>query len=131
MMRSRNKLTLALLIGSALSAGTYATASPTAAQDQAAPDNSAHNKHQGVTADKQSNATSDRETARQIRKSVIADKSLSTYAHNVKIIVLNGQVTLKGPVNSEDEKKKIGDLAGQAAGGSDKVTNDLSVKAAS
>jgi len=35
------------------------------------------------------------------------DKSLSTYAHNVKIIVQNGEVTLKGPVRSEQERQVI------------------------
>ena len=84
-----------------------------------------------MTADNQTNAVADRETARRIRKSVIADKSLSIYAHNVKIIVLNGAVTLKGPVHSENEKKRIGDLATEIVGSPDKVTNDISVKAGS
>ena len=43
----------------------------------------------------------------KIRKAVMDDKSLSTYAHNVKIIAQNGKVTLKGPVRSEDEKKMV------------------------
>ena len=41
---------------------------------------------------------------RKIRRSVAGDKSLSTYGHNVKIISQHGKVTLKGPVNSDDEK---------------------------
>jgi hyperosmotically inducible periplasmic protein len=49
----------------------------------------------------------DRTLTQKIRKSVMADKSLSTYAHNVKIISQDGMVTLKGPVRSDDEKKTI------------------------
>jgi hypothetical protein len=56
------------------------------------------------TADQQKNKTSDRDMSQQIRKAIVKDKSLSTYAHNVKIITQNGQVTLKGPVRSDDEK---------------------------
>jgi hyperosmotically inducible periplasmic protein len=50
------------------------------------------------------------------------DKSLSTYAHNVKIITQNGMVTLKGPVRSEDEKKPV-EVAGE-----NKVTSELDIK---
>jgi osmotically-inducible protein OsmY len=65
---------------------------------------------------------------KKIRQAIIADKSLSTYGHNVKIIVLNGSVTLKGPVHSEEEKQAIASKAAEVAGGPDKVTNELSVK---
>lgn len=91
-------------------------------------DNSARNKNQGTTADQQSNKTNDREITRKIRQSIIAEKSLSTYAHNVKIIVKDGSVTLKGPVRSEDEKNKVAELATQVVGGSDKVSNEVTVK---
>jgi len=55
------------------------------------------------------------------------DKSLSTYAHNVKIITQNGQVTLKGPVRSEDEKKTVETKAAEVAG-ENKVTSQLDIK---
>ena len=55
------------------------------------------------------------------------DKSLSTYAHNIKVIVQNGQVTLKGPVRSEDEKKAIEAKATEVAG-ENKVTSELNIK---
>ena len=58
----------------------------------------------------------------------MADKALSTYAHNVKIISQNGIVTLKGPVRSDDEVRSIMAKAVEAAGGSDKVVNQMSVK---
>jgi hyperosmotically inducible periplasmic protein len=91
------------------------------------PDNSAQNKGQSPTADNQTNAQSDRMLAQQIRKSIIADKDLSTYAHNVKVIVANGTVTLKGPVKSDDEKQKVASDASSVAG-SDKIANQLTVK---
>lgn len=101
---------------------------PSASTASTPPDNSAKNKHHAVTADKQVMSPGDREITRKIRKAVIADKSLSMYAHNVKIITANGAVTLKGPVRSEDEKQKVASLAADAVGGTDKVTNQLSVK---
>ena len=56
------------------------------------------------------------------------DKSLSTYAHNVKIITQDGFVTLKGPVNSEEEKQSIASKAAEVVGSPNKVTNQLTVK---
>ena len=92
------------------------------------PDNSANNKTHMTSADQQSESTSDRLLTQKIRKSIIADKSLSMYGHNVKIITKDGAVTLKGPVHTDEEKQNIGALAAQAAGGPDKVTNQLTVK---
>ncbi len=92
------------------------------------PDNSANNKAHTTTADQQSEASSDRMLTQKIRRSIIADKSLSMYGHNVKIITKDGAVTLKGPVHSDDEKQSIGAKAAEAAGGADKVTNQLTVK---
>jgi hyperosmotically inducible protein len=94
---------------------------------QTAPDNSQQNKHQSETADNQSNATADRMTTAKIRKAIISDKTLSLYAHNVKIITINGQVTLKGPVKSEEEKQQItSDVT--AVISADNLTNQLTVK---
>jgi hyperosmotically inducible protein len=99
---------------------------------QTPPDNTKMNKGDGspsaMTADKQKMNPGDRKLTQDIRKSVMADKSLSTYAHNVKIIAANGMVTLKGPVRSEEEKKTIVAKAVEVAGGADKVTDQLSVK---
>ena len=94
---------------------------------QTAPDNSNQNKNQAQTADNQTNSKSDRLTTQKIRKAIMADKDLSTYAHNVKIITANGAVTLKGPVQSEDEKQKVASEAASVVG-PDKVTNELTVK---
>jgi hyperosmotically inducible protein len=102
-------------------------------QDQSSPpmtspDNSGKNKAHSNTADQQSEATSDRMMTKKIRQSLVADKSLSTYAHNVKIITKDGMVTLKGPVHSEEEKSAIASKTAEVAGGPDKVTNQLTVK---
>ena len=103
------------------------------AQDQgststaAAPDNTARNKAHAKTADQQKENTSDREIARKIRRAVVADSSLSTYAHNVKIIAISGAVTLKGPVKSDEEKQSIAAKAAEVVG-KDKVTDQLTVK---
>jgi hyperosmotically inducible periplasmic protein len=79
-----------------------------------------------VTADQQKENAADRELAKKIRQSVVGDKSLSTYAHNVKIVAQNGQVTLKGPVRSDAEKTAIEAKATEIAGPG-KVTNEITV----
>jgi hyperosmotically inducible periplasmic protein len=96
------------------------------------PDNTSANKNSQGTpaADQQKETPADRELAKKIRESVVNDKSLSTYAHNVKVIVRDGNVTLKGPVKSEDEKAAIESKA-TALAGTGKVENDLTVKASS
>jgi len=99
------------------------------AQSSAQPDNSAQNKNQNhcKTADSQPNGKSDRETAAQVRRAIVADKDLSTYAHNVKIITKGGTVTLKGPVKSDDEKQKVVSDAASVVS-ADKVVDQLTVK---
>ena len=104
--------------------GQDQTNAPTATS----PDNSHRNKAHDNTADQQSNATSDRMLTKHIRQALIADKSLSMYGHNVKIITKNGMVTLKGPVHSEEEKQSIASKAAEVAGSQDKITNQLTVK---
>ena len=95
---------------------------------QTSPDNSAANHAQSSTADQQSEAASDRMLTKKIRQALIADKSLSTYGHNVKIIAKEGSVTLKGPVHSEEDKQTIASKAESIVGSPDKVTNQLTVK---
>lgn len=98
----------------------------------AQPDNSRVNTRDkaGVTAtpEKQTNASADRHLLADVRKSVVNDKSLSTAAHNVKIVVAGGIVTLRGPVKTSDEKAKVEALAKQVSGVS-AVDNQLEVKA--
>ena len=108
------------------------TTAPQRAQETGADaTNSAINErdnHQGeATADRQSNQRSDVDLTAEIRRSVVSDKSLSTNAHNVKIVAQNGQVTLKGPVRSEAEKKAIEQRAYSIAGQSN-VKNEIDVQ---
>jgi hyperosmotically inducible periplasmic protein len=122
-----NVLTFALLLPSLLRP-VYAQSTDPNPQ----PDNTAVNKRDQnpgeVTADQQKMNAADRALTAKIRRAVIADKSLSTYAHNVKIISQNGTVTLKGPVHSDDEVTSIIAKATERAGGPDKVVNQMSVK---
>ena len=96
-----------------------------------APDNTKVNKRDRSasesTSDQAKNNTPDREIMQKIRKSLMEDKSLSTYAHNVKIIAQNGKVTLKGPVRSETEKQTVEEKA-TAIAGSGNVTDEISIK---
>jgi len=122
-----NILTFALLLPSLLRPVYAQSTGP-----QLKPDNTAVNKRDQnpgeATADQQKMNAADRALTAKIRKAVIADKSLSTYAHNVKIISQNGNVTLKGPVRSDDEVKSIIAKATEGAGGPDKIVNQMSVK---
>jgi hyperosmotically inducible periplasmic protein len=81
-----------------------------------------------ATADQQKMNPADRALTRKIRRSIMADKSLSTYAHNIKIISQDGAVTLKGSVKSDDEKANIIAKAVAVTGSADKVTDQISVK---
>ncbi|MFI5070862.1 MAG: BON domain-containing protein [Terriglobales bacterium] len=94
---------------------------------QTAPDNTKKNKDQtSPTADQQKVNPADRAITQKIRKAVHDDTSLSTYAHNVKIITQNAKVTLRGPVQSEDEKSNVEAKAVSVAG-QENVTNQLKV----
>ena len=93
---------------------------PTLLAQQPAPDNTRVNQRDRAasqpTADQQQNNRSDVAITRDIRRAIVSDKQLSTYAHNVKIITQQGQVTLKGPVRSDDEKRAIEAKATEIAG---------------
>jgi hyperosmotically inducible periplasmic protein len=122
---------IALAIAGALSL----TSVVLSAQDTGKPaaDNTKTNKRDRskteATADQAKNTTSDRDMMQKIRKSIMDDKSLSTYAHNVKIIAQNGKVTLKGPVRSEEEKRTIAQKATEVAGAGN-VTDQITIKPA-
>jgi hyperosmotically inducible protein len=94
---------------------------------QTPPDNTKQNKDQtGPTADQQKMNPADRAITQKIRKAIHEDTSLSTYAHNIKIITQDGKVTLRGPVRSEDEKSNIESKA-IAVAGQGNVTDQLEV----
>lgn len=79
------------------------------------------------TAQTQPNDAADRKLLAAVRRSVVRDKTLSTSAHNVKIVTKGGVVTLRGPVKSDAEKARIEKLALQIAGVVN-VENQLDVK---
>jgi osmotically-inducible protein OsmY len=127
----RNIVRTFLCSGLLLGVGVLARAQePTRQQAPPAADNTQTNERDRSanepTADQQKENRSDRDITQQIRQSIMKDKSLSTDAHNVKIITSNGQVTLKGPVRSQDEKKAIEAKAAEVAGES-KVTSELNI----
>ena len=103
---------------------------PQSGQQESAPDNTKMNKgdaDRGArTAEQQKMNPADRDTTKQIRAAILKDKSLSTYAHNVKIITQEGKVTLKGPVRSEDERSDV-EAKAVAVAGAGNVTNQLTI----
>ena len=94
-----------------------------------APDNTKTNQRDrdgGVTAGDQRMNKEERVLAQKVRKSVYEDKTLSTYAHNVKIFVQGGTVTLKGPVRSAAEREAVEQKA-VAVAGAKNVVNQLDI----
>lgn len=98
--------------------------------DTTQPDNSKMNERDqdanALNAQDQGNSKGDIELTQKIRQAVVKRKSFSTNAKNIKIISLNGMVTLKGPVKSSLEKKEIEKIATQIAGNS-KVTSRIDI----
>ena len=74
----------------------------------------------------QSNKPSDLKMTQEIRRAIVKDDQLSTDAKNVKIITIDGAVTLRGPVKTDQEKAAIAAKAAQLAGDSN-VHNELEV----
>ncbi len=129
-----NTATNAVILAITLAVGpaTLVSAADPATKGEAAqhaPDNTGRNvrdRGDTVTAGDQSEKEADRTMTQNIRKAVMADESLSMTAHNVKIITIDGVVTLRGPVKTETERKSIAAKAEQLAG-ADKVQNQLEV----
>jgi len=98
---------------------------------QTAPDNTGRNvRDRGgvtLTPGDQAENKADLTLTQRIRKAIMADKALSTTAKNIKIITVNGLVTLRGPVNNPQEREKIVAKA-QDLAGVDKVDNQLEIK---
>jgi hyperosmotically inducible periplasmic protein len=121
-------LTKALVLTCALSSIVIAQ-EPSSDKPPTAPDNTKLNQQDRnsdrVTADQQKENTSDLSITQEIRKELTDDKSLSAYAHNVKIITQNGTVTLKGPVRTEEEKRMVEAKAASVSGKA--VNSELSV----
>lgn len=127
--RQRHLVPAALLL--AVSAGALAAAPATS--PPANPENTGINKRDAPansqtaanpTPMDQSNKQPDLRTEADVRKAIVDDKSLSMLAHNVKVMTANGVVTLRGPVKSAEEKKRVEELARHVQGVSS-VKNEL------
>jgi len=129
-MLNRKYFSFVLAAGLFTGVGLFASPVPVLAAHSQQADNSSMNKGDAdkgaVTADQQKMNSSDRMIVQRIRSEVVKDKSLSTYAHNVKIIAQGGKVTLKGPVRSQDEKASI-ETKAAAIAGEGNVTNQIDV----
>lgn len=129
-------LALAVVLAASVSAATAAT--PDAEEHlenkrEAAeyrPDNTGRNARDAdgnpVTADSQPLSGADNELLANIRKAVVENDKLSTYGKNVKIMVENGAVTLRGPVETSEEKSWIASTAKKLAP-SHKLRDELEV----
>lgn len=119
------KISVILLVASAFTLSAIA-------EEKTAADNTAKNERDSSgetkTSGDQSNSPEDIKVTAAIRRAVVAEKSLSRTAKNVKIITADGMVTLRGPVKSAEEKAMIAKLAKSAAGKA-KIDNQLEVKA--
>jgi osmotically-inducible protein OsmY len=122
-----------LVLGIEVAIAQTGPADPSAANsmDRAVPtDNTESNRqdptNRDQTADKQLNDSTDLDFTRRIRRDVTADKNLSAYGHNVKIVSANGTVTLNGVVRTDAEKAEIGMKAASVVG-KEHVVNEIKV----
>jgi len=96
-----------------------------------APDNSGVNTRDrssaALTPMDQGGSESDRKITQQIRQDLMKDNSLSFTAKNVKVITINGKVTLRGPVKSEAERSAVEAAARRAAGNGGQVDSQLEI----
>ena len=120
--------TRTLLFSASLLAGSFLI--PIGSTFAQAPDNTAVNQRdrapENLTPMDQSNKPSDLKMTQEIRRAIVKDDQLSTDAKNVKIITIDGAVTLRGPVKTDQEKAAIAAKAAQLAGNSN-VHNELEV----
>lgn len=96
-----------------------------------APDNTGRNERDRdgntVTPEDQSENEADRKITADIRSAITGDETMSLNARNVKIVTLNGVVTLRGPVETQAEKDAI-EAKAEAIAGVSRVDNQLEVK---
>ena len=106
-------------------------ASSSAAAMSAPADNSAVNARdrssQTTTPFDQPNDKADIKLAAAVRRAIVKNKSLSMSAHNVKLVAAGGVVTLRGPVDSANEKASVESVV-QGVSGVSSVDNRLDVK---
>ncbi len=115
-----------LILGAGLNPFPDAFANPT---QTVAPDNTEMNKkyldRAQPTAQDQGNSDAELQIARRIRQSLSTD-DFSVYGQNLKVIVRGETVTLKGPVKSDDERRRAIEAA-RAAAPSSSIANQITV----
>ena len=120
----RTFLTLACL-------SAFTLAASGADNEKSKPDNTATNERdrsgETKTPGDQSNSSADLKVTQAIRQALMKNSELSTTAKNIKIITANGQVTLRGPVKTAQEKARVDQIAKSAAGGA-QIDDQLDVK---
>jgi len=118
----RRLIILACVAGASVAGGALATE----------PDNTGVNTRDkdggSLTVFDQGGSEGDRRITASVREMVVEDDSLSTNAHNVKIITIDGVVTLRGPVASQTEKSSI-EAKAKSVAGVTAVNNQLDVAA--
>ncbi len=123
--------TLALMLAMSMSVHAQQHAASSAAAMSAPADNSGVNARdrsaQTTTPFDQPNDKADIKLAAAVRHAIVKDKSLSMSAHNVKLVAAGGVVTLRGPVDSADEKAKVESVV-KGVSGVSSVDNQLDVK---
>ncbi|MFZ6757030.1 BON domain-containing protein [Undibacterium sp. Ji50W] len=136
MGRILNQVGCAALLGLAILPGTGFAADPvppvvTEGKSASNVDNTAINNRDKYAGNKtpadQVNTKADRKLLAAVRRSVVHEKSLSMMAHNIKIMVDAGVVTLRGPVKTADEKSQVEKIV-QAVNGVSSINNSLDVK---
>lgn len=124
--------TLALTLATTTDVCAQQHASSSAAAMSAPADNSGVNARdrssQTTTPFDQPNDKADIKLAAAVRHAIVKDKVLSMSAHNVKLVAAGGVVTLRGPVDSDDEKARVESVV-QGVSGVSRVDNQLDVKA--
>jgi hyperosmotically inducible protein len=120
------KTTFSALTLCSILMGSYVAAQTPPVPADNAKSNKVDSSNRTATADQQANKSTDLDLTKRIRQNIMADKSLSTYAHNVKIITVDGTVTLNGVVRSSDEKTAVEMKAANIAG-KDRVTSQLKI----
>jgi hyperosmotically inducible periplasmic protein len=127
-MRLTQTIKRTLLVVAAV---TAVSITAVAGDEKTNPDNTAINKRdrsgETNTSGDQSNSSADLKITQDIRRALMKDGDLSTTAKNIKIVTAGGQVTLRGPVNTAQEKTKIAQIAKSAAGGA-QIVDQLDVK---
>jgi len=91
--------------------------------------NTGHNRSDGEhdkTPADQSEDPVDLNVTATLRRAVVGAPSLSSNAKNIKIITASGVVTLRGVVDSDEEKRLVDEMANAAAAGR-RVDNQLEV----